>query len=198
MHSTLGVTWPKGVHSSSVERFSENFDKKAETCHISFLGMHRFQKHNLWKNSLSPFWGHWGRRGQTTSKPKMTKIHLVFTSFIVLVFQGRLTSATSVTSKGAQGIFSKVTFLKSVHSKEKDEVCLGFLVKIFTKSLHRGGVIEERWLLRLAILYQIMCECFIKVSWKWEKLSFIKDFTPLLLLRLCLLSVNHRSFFSTQ
>jgi hypothetical protein len=28
-----------------------------------------------------------------------------------------------------------------VHSKEKDEACLGFLVKIFTKSLHKGGVI---------------------------------------------------------
>ena len=29
-----------------------------------------------------------------------------------------------------KGIFSKITFLKSVHSKEKDEACLGFLVKI--------------------------------------------------------------------
>ena len=45
-----------------------------------------------------------------------------------------------MTSEGAQGIFSKITFLKSVHSKEKDEACLGFLVKIFTKSVHRGGV----------------------------------------------------------
>jgi hypothetical protein len=27
-----------------------------------------------------------------------------------------------------------------VHSKEKYEACLGFLVKIFTKSGHRGGV----------------------------------------------------------
>ena len=45
-----------------------------------------------------------------------------------------------MTSKGAQGIFSIITFLKSVHSKEKDEACLGFLVKIFTKSVYRGGV----------------------------------------------------------
>jgi hypothetical protein len=50
-----------------------------------------------------------------------------------------LTLATSATSEGAQGIFSKITFLKSVHSKEKDVACLGFLVKIFTKSVHRGG-----------------------------------------------------------
>ena len=27
-----------------------------------------------------------------------------------------------------------------MHSKEKDEACLGFLVKMFTKSVHRGGV----------------------------------------------------------
>ena len=39
---------------------------------------------------------------------------------------------------GAQGIFSKITL--SVRSNEKDEVCHSFLVKIFTKSLHRGGV----------------------------------------------------------
>ena len=47
---------------------------------------------------------------------------------------------TSANSERAQGIFSKITFLKSVHSKEKDEACLGFLVKDFTKSFHRGGV----------------------------------------------------------
>ena len=45
-----------------------------------------------------------------------------------------------MTSEGSQEIFSKVTYLKSVHSKEKDEACLSFLVKFFTKSLHRGGV----------------------------------------------------------
>ena len=52
-------------HTSSVERFSENFDEKAETCLIFFLGMHWFQKCNFWKNSLSPFQGCWGPRGQT-------------------------------------------------------------------------------------------------------------------------------------
>ena len=39
-----------------------------------------------------------------------------------------------------KGILSKVTLLKSVHSNEKDEVCHSFLVKIFTKSDHRGVV----------------------------------------------------------
>ena len=30
--------------------------------------------------------------------------------------------------------------MKSGHSKERDKTCFGFLVKIFTKSLHREGV----------------------------------------------------------
>ena len=47
---------------------------------------------------------------------------------------------TSTTSEETRVIFSKNTFLKSVHSKEKDEGCLGFLEEIFTKSVHRGGV----------------------------------------------------------
>jgi hypothetical protein len=54
-----------------------------------------------------------------------------------------LTSATSATSEGAQGIFSKITFLKSVHQAEKNELQLSFVVKIFTKSIHRGGVIPN-------------------------------------------------------
>ena len=55
-------------------------------------------------------------------------------------FRGRLTSATLASSEGAQGTFSKITFSKSVRSNKKDEVCHSFLVEIFTKSLHRGGV----------------------------------------------------------
>ena len=31
---------------------------------------------------------------------------------------------------------------EKVHSNEKDEVCHSFLVEIFTKSLHRGGVAQ--------------------------------------------------------
>ena len=41
------------------------------SCLSFFLGTHWFQKCNFWKNSLGPFWG---RRGQTTSKSKKTKI----------------------------------------------------------------------------------------------------------------------------
>jgi hypothetical protein len=47
---------------------------------------------------------------------------------------------TSATSKRGKGNFSKITFLKSVHCNEKDELCPVFEVNIFTKSLHRGGV----------------------------------------------------------
>ena len=52
-----------------------------------------------------------------------------------------MTSATSATSERGRGIFSKIAFLKSLHFKEKDELCPGFEVEIFTKSLHRGGVL---------------------------------------------------------
>ena len=45
-----------------------------------------------------------------------------------------------MTSEGAQGIFSKTTFFKSVHSNKKDEVCHSFIREISTKYLHRGGV----------------------------------------------------------
>ena len=61
-------------------------------------------------------------------------------------FRGCLTSATSASSEGAHGIFSKITFSKSVRSNEKDEVCHSFIREIFTKSLHRGGVILFRQL----------------------------------------------------
>ena len=58
---------------------------------------------------------------------------------------GNLKSLTRKLSspEGAQGIFSKITFSKSVHSNKKDDVCHSFLVKIFIKSLHRGGVIGQ-------------------------------------------------------
>ena len=48
--------------------------------------------------------------------------------------------SASATSNGAQGNFSKSVILNSVHSKETNEVCLGFLVKIFHKSPRRGDV----------------------------------------------------------
>ena len=42
---------------------------------------------------------------------------------------GHLTSVTSATSDGAQGIFSKITSSKSVHSNENDEVVTAFWSK---------------------------------------------------------------------
>ena len=39
-------------HTSSVERFSENFDQEAMTYLIFFVGTPWFQKCNFWKNSL--------------------------------------------------------------------------------------------------------------------------------------------------
>ena len=39
-------------------------------------------------------------------------------------------------------MFLKITFLKSGDQAEKNEACLSFLEEIFTKSVHRGGVIE--------------------------------------------------------
>jgi hypothetical protein len=47
---------------------------------------------------------------------------------------------TLPTSERAGGNVSRDTFLKSVRSNKKYEVCHSFLVKIFTKSLHRGSV----------------------------------------------------------
>ena len=69
-----------------------------------------------------------------------------------------MTSAISASSEGAQGIFSKITFSKSVHSNEKDEVCHSFLVEIFTKSLHRGGVkVNVESFLGFALLIHHAC-----------------------------------------
>ena len=97
--------------------------------------MHWFQKCNFWNNSLTRFRGRWGRRGQTTSKPKTTKI--LNTKLIKIRWNpkfglrdlenGLLTSGTS---EGAQWIFPKNTFYKSGKSTEKNEQYLGFLVKL--------------------------------------------------------------------
>ena len=64
-----------------------------------------------------------------------------FEFHVSMKFEHRSSFALGDLRRGS-GIFSKVTFLKSVHSKEKDEACLGVVVKFFTKSLHRGGVMN--------------------------------------------------------
>ena len=71
-------------------------------------------------------------------------------------FRGRLTSATSASSEGAQWIFSK-----SGRSNEKDEACLSFIREIFTKSVHRGGVI--------VIAGTDLCLQSDRVDWPTEK-----------------------------
>ena len=51
-----------------------------------------------------------------------------------------LLEGTSATSERGKGIFSKITFLKSVHIPAKKMSYIPALrSKIFTKSLHRGG-----------------------------------------------------------
>jgi hypothetical protein len=62
-------TWP--------ERILRSKSNKLRTLQsILISGTHWFQKCNHWKYSPSSFWGCRGHRGQTTSKPKMTKILL--------------------------------------------------------------------------------------------------------------------------
>ena len=104
------------LHTSSVERFSETFDDKAVTYLIFFIGTHWFRKCNFWKNSLGPFWGRWGCRGQTTSKLETTKI-LNKNSLKIDEIQN-LASATAKTASWPQGprkglseFFQKTHFL---------------------------------------------------------------------------------------
>ena len=70
--------------------------------------------------------------------------HLVFTSFhidfLLFLVSMKFEHRSTFDLGALRDFFSQITFLKSVHSKEKHEACIGFVVKIFTKSLHRGGV----------------------------------------------------------
>ena len=68
--------------------------------------------------------------------------HLVSTSFDLEFFSFWNLRSFDLSNLGVLRIGSVnfFKFLKSVHSKEKDEACLSFLVNIFTKSVHRGGV----------------------------------------------------------
>ena len=114
-------------HTSFKERFSENFDLKAVTHLIYFVGMLWFQKWNFWKNPLSPFWGRRGRWGQMTSKLKTVKILNENSSKIdeiqiLASATSKMASATSRISEGAQWIFPKNTFFKSGQSTEKNEL----------------------------------------------------------------------------
>ena len=58
--------------------------------------------------------------------------------------------------------FSKIIFLNSVCSNKKDEVCHSFLLKLFTKSLHRGGVtpVLPYWVLECSHLENSIKSCY--------------------------------------
>ena len=77
--------------------------------------------------SVCRFWGRWGRRGQTTSKSKTMKI-LNENLLKLDEIQNLASAASKMTSwppqprKGFSGFFSKITFLKSVHQAEKNEL----------------------------------------------------------------------------
>ena len=71
----------------------------------------------------------------------------LFRIFVVMDFEVVLTSATSATLEGPQGIFSKNTFLKSVHPNKKK---LG-MVEIFTD---RGGVLQYIFTVHLVVYLQ--------------------------------------------
>ena len=107
--------------------------------------MHWFQKCNSIKSTLSHFRGCWGQ--EVIFEVIEAKFWISFSFymfsfriFVILHFEVVWPWRTSASSEWAQWIFSKITFLKSVHSKEKDDACLSFLEEIFTKSVHRGGV----------------------------------------------------------
>ena len=63
---------------------------------------------------------------------------------------------------------SKVTFLKSVHSKKKDEACLSFLVNIFTKSIQRGGVNRGKSSEAHTVVIQSSISCQVMSKSKFE------------------------------
>ena len=120
------------MHPSSVERLSEIFDDKVVTYLIFFVGTRWFQKCNFWKNSLGPFWGRRGRRGQTTSKFKTTKI-LNQNSSKIDDFQN-LASATSKMAswprwprKGLSQFFQKIHFLTQGNALRKMSYSSAFL-----------------------------------------------------------------------
>ena len=46
----------------------------------------------------------------------------------------------TIISEGTKCIFSKVTYLKSVHQVEKDGVFCGFFVKSFAVSINKRGL----------------------------------------------------------
>ena len=86
-----------------------------------------------------------------------------------------MTTVTSSTSEGAQDYFSKITFLKSVHSNSKDEVCLSVFKNVLVSILHTFQSIPPSLSLtrfqpavqydkKISVLVYVTCYYNIRVS----------------------------------
>ena len=128
------------------EILSESQGKILLVPKLSSHGIYNGCKHfNIFSKLFYGNGGHWGQEvifkvaeakfGNSSSFRRFS-----LENFHWFRFRGCWTSGNSATLEGAQEILSKNTFLKSVHSMEKDETCLDFIQEIFTKSVHRAGV----------------------------------------------------------
>ena len=123
---TMGIQWIF-IHSSLLRTFGLN----ATSTYDSYLSLIFGKFALIWgyfqNVSMCRFWGHWGRRGQTTSKTKTMKIlneNLLKLDEIQILASvtSKMASMTSRISKGAQWIFPKNTFFKSGQSTEKNKL----------------------------------------------------------------------------
>ena len=134
------VTIHTMLHHSSVERFIEISTRKLWHT-SSFLLESLISKCNFWKNSLSPFWGPQGRWGQTTSKPKTTKI-LNENSLEIDEIQNLASATSKIASwpqKGLSEFYITLHFWNQCVPTKKMRYVTAFLSKC---SLHRGGVAQ--------------------------------------------------------
>ena len=107
--------------------------------------MHWFEKCNIWKKSLRTFRGSWGQEvilevGEAKFWNSSNFHRFSLENFRCFAFRGRLTSATLASSEGAQGIFSKITFSKSVIPTKKMRY-----VTALSKKILLNLSTEEEW-----------------------------------------------------
>ena len=122
-------TWYISLHSSLLRIFGLSATSTYDSYFPLIFGIIGLIWGHFWNVRKGRFWGHGGRRGQTTLKSKTMKI--LNQNLLKLDEIQNLASATSkMTSEEAKWIFSKIIFLKSVHQAEKNELLLGFLLQI--------------------------------------------------------------------
>ena len=115
------------IHSSLLRTFGFSTTSTYNSYLPLIFGIFASIWGHFWNVRKGPFRGHGGRRGQTASKSKTTKIlnqnllKLDENQNLASV-TSKMTSTTSTTSEVAEWIFSKITFLKSVHQAEKNEL----------------------------------------------------------------------------